>query len=81
MRQDSILLRAVMRVWKARERGKLLEKVRAFRLIRNAWTIWKTQLKAQYEAQGSPLLLRQQNQPTKYLAHSSCRHPILAANE
>ncbi|KAL0579957.1 hypothetical protein V5O48_002041 [Marasmius crinis-equi] len=51
MRQDSILLRAVMRVWKARERGKLLEKVKAFRLIRTAWAVWKTQLNAQYEAQ------------------------------
>ncbi|KAF9264836.1 hypothetical protein L218DRAFT_925468 [Marasmius fiardii PR-910] len=49
-RQDSILLRAVMRVWKARERGKLLEKVKAFRLVRSAWTVWRMKLQAHYEA-------------------------------
>ncbi|ESK93040.1 spindle pole body duplication -related protein [Moniliophthora roreri MCA 2997] len=46
-RQDDILLRAVMRVWKAHERGKLLEKVKAFRLIRSAWVVWKMQLRSQ----------------------------------
>ncbi|KAG7092302.1 hypothetical protein E1B28_008664 [Marasmius oreades] len=50
-RQDNILLRAVMRVWKARERGKLLEKVKAFRLVRSAWAVWKLQLHTLEEAQ------------------------------
>ncbi|RDB21456.1 hypothetical protein Hypma_011541 [Hypsizygus marmoreus] len=39
-RQDDVLLRAVTRVWKARERGKLLERVKAARLIKDAYAIW-----------------------------------------
>ncbi|KAJ8078611.1 hypothetical protein PM082_012894 [Marasmius tenuissimus] len=69
MRQDSILLRAVMRVWKARERGKLLEKVKAFRLIRNGWAIWKTHLKTQYEAQAAAIRFSQRmNNATNKMA-------------
>ncbi|KAJ4488143.1 hypothetical protein J3R30DRAFT_3695788 [Lentinula aciculospora] len=42
-RQDDVLLRAVMRVWKAHERGKLLEKVKAFRLAKTTWAVWNVQ--------------------------------------
>ncbi|KAF5391431.1 hypothetical protein D9757_002037 [Collybiopsis confluens] len=46
-RQDDVLLRAVMRVWKAHERGKLLEKVKAFRLTKIAWMVWKSRMNDQ----------------------------------
>lgn len=39
-RQDHVLIRAVTRVWKARERGRLLERVRALRLLKDAWSTW-----------------------------------------
>ncbi|KIJ69246.1 hypothetical protein HYDPIDRAFT_79460, partial [Hydnomerulius pinastri MD-312] len=44
-RQDDVLVRAVTRVWKARERGKLLERVRALRLIKDAWSAWKERIR------------------------------------
>ncbi|KAG1877928.1 hypothetical protein DFJ58DRAFT_902864 [Suillus subalutaceus] len=44
-RQDAFLLRAVVRVWKARERGKLLERVRDMRLMKNSIVIWKDRLR------------------------------------
>ncbi|KAG5646652.1 hypothetical protein DXG03_002642 [Asterophora parasitica] len=44
-RQDGVLLRAVSRVWKARERGKLLERVRASRLIMDSWSVWQQQIR------------------------------------
>ncbi|KAJ3717655.1 Sfi1 spindle body protein-domain-containing protein [Lentinula guzmanii] len=44
MRQDDVLLRAVMRVWKAHERGQLLEKVRAFRLAKAVWASWNIRM-------------------------------------
>ncbi|KAH7912247.1 hypothetical protein BJ138DRAFT_1178988 [Hygrophoropsis aurantiaca] len=40
-RQDDVLVRAVTRVWKARERGKLLERVKSIRLVKDAWATWK----------------------------------------
>ncbi|THU99321.1 hypothetical protein K435DRAFT_751904 [Dendrothele bispora CBS 962.96] len=46
-REDHVLLQAVMRVWKARERGKLLQTVKASRLRRGAWTVWKSRLQEQ----------------------------------
>ncbi|KAI9571309.1 Sfi1 spindle body protein-domain-containing protein [Boletus coccyginus] len=44
-RQDDVLIRAVTRVWKARERGKLLERVRALRLIKDAWSVWRERMR------------------------------------
>lgn len=44
-RQDAFLLRAVARVWKARERGKLLERVRDMRLVKNLMAVWKDRLR------------------------------------
>ncbi|PBK78094.1 hypothetical protein ARMSODRAFT_991560 [Armillaria solidipes] len=46
-RQDDVLLRAVTRVWKARERGHLLERVKADRLVKSTWSAWKQQLREQ----------------------------------
>ncbi|KAI0664914.1 Sfi1 spindle body protein-domain-containing protein [Cubamyces menziesii] len=48
-RQDEVLVRAVMRVWKAHERGKLLTRVRNIRLMRQAWTIMKQRMDEQKE--------------------------------
>ena len=36
-----MLLRAVMHVWIARERAKMLERVRDTRLVALAWDVWK----------------------------------------
>ncbi|KAG1832113.1 hypothetical protein EV424DRAFT_85759 [Suillus variegatus] len=44
-RQDAFLLRAVTRVWKARERGKLLERVRDMRLVKNSMAVWKDRMR------------------------------------
>lgn len=40
-RQDDVLVRAVLRVWKAHERGRLLEGVRGAKLLKQAWSVWK----------------------------------------
>ncbi|KAK0210699.1 CTLH/CRA C-terminal to lish motif domain-containing protein [Desarmillaria ectypa] len=46
-RQDDVLLRAVTRVWKARERGRLLERAKTVRLVKSTWLAWKQQLRKQ----------------------------------
>jgi len=51
-RQDGVLLRAVSRVWKARERGKLLERVKAARLIKETWAVWKRRLRWEQQNRG-----------------------------
>ncbi|KAI0670486.1 Sfi1 spindle body protein-domain-containing protein [Trametes maxima] len=48
-RQDEVLVRAVMRVWKAHERGKLLTRVQSIRLLRQAWSIWNRRMDEQKE--------------------------------
>ncbi|KAF9500919.1 hypothetical protein BDN71DRAFT_1439816 [Pleurotus eryngii] len=48
-RQDDILLRAVMRVWKAHERGKLLERVKSLRAVKAAWAAWQNSIAVQRE--------------------------------
>lgn len=54
-RQDDILVRAVLRVWKAHERGKLLERVRATRLLKQTWAVWKTRVSAQRERESTAI--------------------------
>lgn len=51
-RQDDVLVRAVMRVWKAHERGRLLERVRAARLLKDAWAVWKRRMRHQKGLEG-----------------------------
>ncbi|KAH9951317.1 Sfi1 spindle body protein-domain-containing protein [Amylocystis lapponica] len=46
-RQDDVLVRAVMRVWKAHERGRLLERVKSARLLKQAWAVWKRRVRHQ----------------------------------
>lgn len=42
-RQDHVLTYAVLRVWRARMRGRRLEQFRASQIVKKAWSIWKTQ--------------------------------------
>lgn len=51
-RQDDVLIRAVARVWKARERGKLLERVRALRLIKVTWSVWRERIRQHRRLEG-----------------------------
>lgn len=51
-RQDDVLVRAVARVWKAHERGKLLERVKAVRLVKDTWAVWKRRLRNQKDLEG-----------------------------
>ncbi|KDQ61051.1 hypothetical protein JAAARDRAFT_191170 [Jaapia argillacea MUCL 33604] len=46
-RQDDILVRAVLRVWKAHERGRLLERVKTVRLLKQAFAMWKKRIQDQ----------------------------------
>ena len=51
-RQEDVLVRAVVRVWKAHERGRLLERVYNARLLRQAWEAWKKRLRHQKKFEG-----------------------------
>jgi protein SFI1 len=57
-RQDAVLITAVTRVWKARERAKLLERVKVVRLLKGAWALWIRRMQAQKRLEGRcrPLL-------------------------
>lgn len=59
-RQEDALVRAVVRVWKAHERGRLLERVENTRLLRQAWEAWKRRLRHKKELEGlaaSPFMI------------------------
>jgi hypothetical protein len=43
-RKDALLLRAVLRVWVAKERGELLERVQRTRLGVQTFRTWKSRL-------------------------------------
>jgi hypothetical protein len=51
-RQEAALVRAVIRVWKAHERGQLLGRVQDARLLRQVWEAWKRRLRHQKELEG-----------------------------
>ena len=44
-RQDDLLLRAVLRIWRAHERGKQLERYRASKLLKQKWTVWQLHIR------------------------------------
>ncbi|KAF9653101.1 hypothetical protein BDM02DRAFT_3159997 [Thelephora ganbajun] len=44
-RQDDLLLRAVLRIWRAHERGKQLERYRAVKLLKQKWTVWQLHIR------------------------------------
>lgn len=56
-RQDDLLTRAVWRVWKARSRAPLLERVRAARLLEEAMAVWKSRLRNMREREGRSILM------------------------
>lgn len=51
-RQNDILLLAVARVWKARERGQLLHRVKSVRLVKDAWSAWRDRMNKQKQLEG-----------------------------
>ena|SRR6266851_7702096 len=51
-RQEDVLVRAVVRIWKAHERGRLAERVQNARLVRQAWEAWKKRLRHQRKLEG-----------------------------
>ena len=51
-RQEAALVHAVVRVWKAHERGRLLERVQNVRELRQAWEAWKKRLRHEKELEG-----------------------------
>ena len=51
-RRDDLLVRAIMRIWKAHERGRLLTRVRALRLLRQVWSLWERRMEEQKEREG-----------------------------
>ena len=51
VRQDAVLMRAIMRVWIAHERGKRFEHMRSAKLQQNAWRIWNQRLEAHRQAE------------------------------
>jgi hypothetical protein len=56
-RQNEVLLRAVWRVWKAHERGRLVERVKGVRLLKRVWAIWVLRLRQEREREGAPVNL------------------------
>jgi protein SFI1 len=51
-RQNDVLIRAVWRVWKAHERGKLLERVKNVRLLKQTLIIWQQQIDQRKRLEG-----------------------------
>ncbi|KAI0721662.1 hypothetical protein C8T65DRAFT_800148 [Cerioporus squamosus] len=57
-RREDVLVRAIMRIWKAHERGKLLTRVRSLRVLKQAWAIWKRRMEEQREREELAQLFR-----------------------
>ena len=51
-RRNDVLVRAIMRIWKAHERGPLLTRVRAMRVLKLAWAQWRRRMEEQREREG-----------------------------
>jgi protein SFI1 len=68
-RQDGVLIHAIVRVWRAHERGKLLERVRDSRSLQKFWSLWKQRM-AEYRRQGE-LALAFAGRPRAALAASA----------
>lgn len=56
-RCNTVLLRAVMHVWVARERGQLLFRIRDVRILQTALAMWQHQFKAIHVMQGDAFTL------------------------
>ncbi|TFY83893.1 hypothetical protein EWM64_g113 [Hericium alpestre] len=70
-RQDDVLVRAVMRVWRAHERGKLLVRVQNTRLLKQAWAIWKARIRQQSQLEEKALTFSMRS--GSYLASSTMK--------
>ena len=46
-------MRAIIRVWKARERGRLLARVKAMRLMKSAWSVWLARIDEERRREGT----------------------------
>ncbi|KAH9946207.1 uncharacterized protein BXZ73DRAFT_86381 [Epithele typhae] len=57
-RRDDVLIRAIMRIWKAHERGHLLTRVRTLRMIKQAWQVWKRRVEELKEREEMAELFR-----------------------
>jgi hypothetical protein len=62
VRQDNLLLQATVRIWKAHERWRLLERVKAVRLVKDAWAIWRRRLWKEKQSGGVCQHVRQPDQ-------------------
>ncbi|KAF8628451.1 hypothetical protein AX15_003966 [Amanita polypyramis BW_CC] len=51
-RRDGLLIHAILRIWKAQERGKLLERVTNLRYLRDSLTIWQRRLHEHKQNEG-----------------------------
>ncbi|KAI0302238.1 Sfi1 spindle body protein-domain-containing protein [Russula brevipes] len=80
-RQEDALVRAVVRVWKAHERGRLLERIQNSRLVRQAWEAWKKRLRHQRKLEDAALSFAQRSQV--HVASSTLQvwHKRLAAKQ
>jgi hypothetical protein len=77
-RQDDVLVRAVARVWKAHERGKLLERVKAVRVVKDAWAVWKGCLRKQDALEGKHFFRTEAGQTLiSVLRSCSCFRPAI----
>ncbi|KAI0273395.1 hypothetical protein BC834DRAFT_921486 [Gloeopeniophorella convolvens] len=61
-RQEDVLVRAVVRVWKAHERGRLLERVQNTRLVRQAWEAWRKRLRHHKNLEATAVSFAQRTQ-------------------
>ncbi|KAM5538990.1 hypothetical protein V8D89_007213 [Ganoderma adspersum] len=57
-RRNDVLVRAIMRIWKAHERGQLLTRVRAMRVLKLAWAQWRRRMEEQREREELAQLFR-----------------------
>ncbi|RPD79963.1 hypothetical protein L226DRAFT_550172 [Lentinus tigrinus ALCF2SS1-7] len=60
-RREDVVVRAIMRIWKAHERGKLLTRVRSLRLLKQAWSVWKRRMEEYKEREEMAQLFRMQS--------------------
>lgn len=53
-RQDDLLCRAIIRIWRARMRGKKYEEFRTTQDLKNAWQKWLIKMAKQNARMGEP---------------------------
>ncbi|KAH8117554.1 Sfi1 spindle body protein-domain-containing protein [Phellopilus nigrolimitatus] len=71
-RQDAVLLRAVFRVWAARERELLMDRAMATRTLHSAWVAWKSRLGEIRAAEEGAIEFR--SRPSSALTKAALNH-------